>query len=488
MNIRISEKHWREVEHLTSLSFVGGLEFAPETGCILLVAENDHAFRPCLLVAEVLEPETGELLEQGSGGITFASRFLRRGLLRVRERGLKGFLTVHTHPSADKRVSFSLFDDSNDPELMANFYELEPAGLFGSVVLGRDAICARLWRNGAPVYLEQLVCVGEQVSFRELSGKAPKELPKPQAIFDRSAAITGAGASYRMSQLRIALVGTSGTGSLMLELLARAGAGEVVVFEFDSADETNLNRVLHLRQCDADTKARKADCLRDAILESGLPTNVTVVAGGDIRDVAVADELRGCDLLVGCVDRDWPRLILCEVAQQYLIPYLDLGTEIGAVADAIQSLDARVSYIGPDRPCLKCAKIISEEQIRLEGYGEAERARVVGMGYSKDLPLRAPSVMDLNMRTASIAMLWIRHLLQPFLKTPLPHALKESVTNFATKEMYYTRNPECRVCGEPLRAGSGGRFQLTTRQKKENFVSDRDQPGAAEGQAMEITL
>jgi len=70
MNIRISQKHWREVERLTSLSFVEGLEFAPETGCILLVAENNHRLRPCLLVAEVLEPETGDLLEQGSGGIT----------------------------------------------------------------------------------------------------------------------------------------------------------------------------------------------------------------------------------------------------------------------------------------------------------------------------------------------------------------------------------------------------------------------------------
>jgi molybdopterin/thiamine biosynthesis adenylyltransferase len=488
MNVRISEKHWREIERLTSLSFVEGLEFAPETGCILLVAENDHRLRPCLLVAEVLEPETGDLLEQGSGGITFASRFLRRALLRVRERGLKGFLTLHSHPMADKRVSFSLFDDANDPELMANFYEIEPAGIFGSVVLGRDAICARLWRDGAPVYLQQLVCVGEQLSFRELSGKAAKEPPKPQAIFDRSSAITGAGAAYCMAQFRIAVVGTSGTGSLMVELLARAGAGEIVLFEFDAADETNLNRVLHLRQCDVDTKGRKADRLREAIRETGLPTEITVIRGGDIRDAAVADELRGCDLLVGCVDRDWPRLILCEVAQQYLIPYLDLGSEIGASANEIQSLDARVSYIGPERPCLKCAKIISEEQIRLEGYGETERARVVGMGYSRDLALRAPSVMDLNMRAASMAMLWIRHLLQPFLKAPLPHALKETVTNFATKEVYYTRNPECRVCGEPLRAASGGRFRLTTRQKKENSGSDRGQSGAVEGQRIEITL
>jgi hypothetical protein len=463
MNIRISEKHWGDVERLTSLSFVDAIEFPPETGCILLVAENNHVLRPSLVVAEVLEPECGDVMEQGSGGITFASRFLRRALLRVRERGLKGFLTVHTHPMSDQRVSFSSFDDASDPELMSNFYDLEPNGTFGSVVLGRNSICARLWRNSAPVYLKELVCVGEQLSFRDLGGKPMKEPPKPGAIFDRGSLLSGAGAMYQMSKLRVAVIGASGTGSLMVELLSRAGAGEIVLFEFDVADETNLNRVLHLRQCDVESKAGKADRLRDAVRETGLPTKVSVIRGGDIRDAAVADELRGCDLLIGCVDRDWPRLILCEVSYQYLIPYIDLGSEIGAVEDAIQSLDARVSYIAPDRPCLGCAKVIREERIRVEGYGEAERARVIAMGYSKDLPLRAPAVMDLNMRAASTAMLWIRHLLQPFLATPLPHAWKETVTNFKSKQVNYARNPECRVCGEPLRVGSGGRFRLTTR-------------------------
>src|SRR5580658_2201876 len=262
MNIRISEKHWGDVERLTSLSFVDAIEFPPETGCILLVAENDHVLRPSLVVAEVLEPEYGDVLEQGSGGITFASRFLRRALLRVRERGLRGFLTVHTHPMSDQRVSFSSFDDASDPELMANFYDLEPNGTFGSVVLGRNSICARLWRNGAAVYLKELVCVGERLSFRDLSGKPMKQPPKPGAIFDRGSLLSGAGAMYQMSKLRIAVIGASGTGSLMVELLSRAGAGEIVLFEFDVADETNLNRVLHLRQCDVESKAGKADRLR----------------------------------------------------------------------------------------------------------------------------------------------------------------------------------------------------------------------------------
>ena len=261
MNIRISEKHWSEIQRLTALSFLDAVEFPPETGCILLVAENDHPLRPALLVADVLAPEQGDLSEQGGGGITLASRFLRRAMLCVRERGLKGFLTLHTHPMSNDAVAFSAFDTASDPELMRNFYELEPEGIFGSVVRGRNSICARIWRNGKPVYLDQLIIVGEQLRVHALSGKPMKGFPSPQSIFDRASILTGAGAMHRLSQFRIGVIGASGTGSLMIELLMRAGTGEIVPFEFDTADETNLNRVLHLRLRDVTAGVGKANVL-----------------------------------------------------------------------------------------------------------------------------------------------------------------------------------------------------------------------------------
>ena len=104
MNLRISEFHWREARRLTALSFLPGNDSAPETGCILLVAHNDHPSADCLLVAEVMAPEDGDFLDQESGSITFSSRYLRKALLAVRERKLKGFLTVHTHPMSLKGV------------------------------------------------------------------------------------------------------------------------------------------------------------------------------------------------------------------------------------------------------------------------------------------------------------------------------------------------------------------------------------------------
>jgi hypothetical protein len=465
MKLRTSEQLNREVLKLTSASFCEGVDFPPETGCLLLVGRNNHSQGSSMLVREVLAPAEGDLKEQEHGAITFSNRYLRRALLRVRELGLAGFLTVHTHPGCDTRVGFSPYDDSNDPELMANLYELQPTGIFGSLVLGARAVNGRLWfpHEDEPVALNELVIVGERLESLPLNGRLEEASPTPSEIFDRSLALTGSGALARLSRTRVAVVGASGTGSLIIELLLRAGVGEIVVFEFDVIKDPNLNRILYARQRDADGNIPKAERLREALNETGLPTEITIIEGGDITNESVALELRGCDFIFGCVDKDWPRLVMTEVALQYLIPYVDLGTEIGIDDLGVQSIDSRVSYVAPGRACLLCSGIVSQERVRIEGLEAGEKARVLEMGYTKDVRLAAPAVMDLNMRSASYAMLVMRHLLQPFLDTPLPTHIKEGLTNYSIKRVQMVAREDCHICGRCGRRGFGDTLRLTTR-------------------------
>jgi len=464
----MAEFHFQEMRRLTSVSFLKEIEFPPETGCILLLGRNNNSLRPALLVHEILPPLEGELAEQGTDGLVFSSCYLRRALLRVREKGLAGFFTVHTHPFSDEQVRFSPYDDLNDPALMANLYDLHPDGVFGSLVLGRRSAAARTWRTDGSEFdrLHELVIVGEQIDILPLDGRARPDPPGAAEIFDRSLAITGRGALSQLSKMRVGVVGASGTGSLVTELLARAGVGEIVLFDFDRLEGPNLNRVLHSRRCDADSSADKATRLANAINALGLPTRVTVVETGDVRREDVALELRGCNLIFGCIDKDWPRLVLSEVAFQYLIPYIDLGTEIG-MSDTVQSLDSRVSYISPGRPCLVCSGIVSPERVRLEGYEDDELDRVIAMGYSSDIRLTAPSVMDLNMRAASYAVLVARHLLQPFLDMPLPTHIKESLTNYSSRGVCYFPQSECVICNSEVRVGMGDSLLLTTRVRQD---------------------
>jgi hypothetical protein len=464
MNLRISEQHHKLVRQATSPSFRKDVELPPETGCILLITDNEHPENPCLLVAEVLLPGSGDLAESRMDGLVFSASFLRRALLRVRERHLAGFLTVHTHPLADERVAFSLYDDAQDPKLMCNLHELQPAGVFGSVVLGRKSVAGRIWPVGEhqAIFLDRLMIVGETLEMMSLHGE-PLAAVTSSEVFDRALALTGAGALSRLSQMRIGVVGAGGTGSLVVELLARAGVGEIVLFDFDVAETSNLNRVLHLREKDVLVSCSKADRLLQVIAESGLPTRLTAITGGNITDPGVARNLTGCDLIVGCVDCDWPRLVLCEVAYQFLIPLIDIGTEIGLSDTQVQSVDTRVSLVGPGRPCMICSGVVSRDRVRLEGYSDIEQDRVLKLGYSADIRLKAPAVMDLNMRAASMAVLVIRHFLQPYLLTPLPHTIKEAVTNFSTRTLQHTSCANCTICGTVERIGIGNGARLTTR-------------------------
>ena len=466
MKLRMAESHYEKMRGSLAPSFLGGKRARPEMGCILLVARNDNVANPSILVADVIGATAADFDRQEHSALSFSSRYLRRALLAVRQRGLAGFITVHTHPGADSRVCFSGYDDANDPELMTNLYDLQPDGLFGSMVLGKTSAEARLWTSQLRrVALEELIVVGAQYRSFPLDGISIKRQPQPAAIFDRGLAISGAGALHQMSRMRFGVIGLSGTGSLIVELLLRAGAGEVQLFEFDTIDETNLNRILHSRRKDADGGVLKSARTTEVIAETGLPTRVVVVKGGDIREASVADKLRSCDVLFGCVDREWPRLILSEVAYQYLLPLIDMGTEIGVAPDGneLQSLDSRVSYVGPGNPCLSCTGIVTNEGLRLEGLSEEELERTITMGYCKDLRLHAPAVMDLNMRAASYAMLLLRHLLQPFMATPLPTSIREGLTNFAIKPRFEKSNADCLICARQERLGSGPRFRLSTK-------------------------
>ena len=465
MKLRISQGHYREMRKATALSFYSEIELPPETGCVLIVGRNGHEANSALLVKEVLIPDEGDFSEQESMGLTFSSRFLRKALLRVRELGLAGFLTVHTHPLSERRVGFSRYDDANDPELMRNLYDLEPDGVFGSLVLGSQAIAGRLWFPdfSSPTPLHEMVVVGEGLEFIPLDGMESPPPPAPSEIFDRGLAVSGAGALARISKMRMAVVGASGTGSLTAELLVRAGAGKIILFEFDRIERVNLNRILHSRVCDAKNHRSKAERQAEALREIGMPSIITTVEG-NITENEIARELRGCDIIFGCVDAsDWARLVMTEVSYQYLIPYIDLGTEIGLGESGVQSLDARVSLVTPDRACLLCSGMVSEERLRLEGLAPEEKRRILAMGYSKDAPLHAPAVMDLNMRAASLATLVLRHLLQPFLDAPLPAHIKESVTNFNIRKVTAATREECHICGAGGgRLGYGDARRLTT--------------------------
>lgn len=454
-NVRASQDNWERLRKHFSRSFRGNLP--PEVGVVGLLGHSLTEDRHDLLLAEILWPKDGDIKYSSTGAIVFDSRYLRRAHVRMRQRGLHALATFHTHPLCDDYASFSPFDTEEDPQLVDNLQEIEPTTRLLSVVVGRRTQCARYWTSPTSyVPIDKLTLVGETISVLPMSGSPAPPAPEPAALFDRALTVTGSGALAALQAMRVAVVGASGTGSLVAELLVRAGCRSLMVIDDDLIEDINLNRVLHSSQADAELRTPKVAVLKLALERLGLGCHVEAIQANALDQNVVA-RLRSADLVFGCVDRAFPRRTLSRFAFQYLMPYIDVGSEIGGDEKGIVSVDARTSYVAPGYPCLMCSGVANPRNLGLESLSWEEQQRQIALGYSDDLLIKQPAVMDLNMRAASTGVMYLRHLLQPFLLRPLPATLLENLVTYAMRPLSTPRTPDphCRTCRENEHASYG---------------------------------
>jgi hypothetical protein len=377
--------------------------------------------------------------------------------MAVRKRGLAGVVTFHTHPLAGNEVAFSPYDDSQDPLLVENLQELWPTTLLCSVVLGQSSQQGRVWMSpNEQSPLGSLIAVGKELQYLRLAGLPARPAPSPSEIFDRAAAITGAGAMALLARMTAVVVGASGTGSLTCELLARAGCKKILVIDHDVVKSANLNRILYATTEDAKQRRPKAEVLKRGIESLGLGCEVVAIVGS-VLDNNITRLLNEADVVFGCVDKDYPRILLCQYAYQHLVPYIDVGAEIGGDKEGIVSTDARMNYVAPGRWCLRCTGLVTARRLAFESLTSAERKRKIALGYCDDLLLKQPAVMDLNMRAASAGTMMLRHLLQPFLLEPIPATLAENLVTYNLKPVASarSRNDSCDVCQVNSQRGFG---------------------------------
>lgn len=457
-DMRIGAPHWRAIRRDLDRSFRS--EEREERGIIALLGEIHTATRHVFTVADVLVPEPGEVETHGLA-LRFTPGYLRRAHLEMRRRGLAGLATFHTHPFSTDEVGFSGYDDAQDPGLVENLNDIAPGTRLLSVVLGARSQMGRVWTSKTQCEpIEELTVVGEQYQRLPFQGTPPAPAPSVSGVFDRARVVTGGGALTLLQNMTVAVVGVSGIGSIVPELLMRAGCGQILLIDGQTAGEENLNRMLHASVEDVEKKRPKVEVLAGALRRTGLPTVIETIQG-NVLDRDVLAQLRDADVIIAGLDRDWPRSALSEFAYRYLIPYIDLGTEIGTDTEGtrIVSLDARVSYVAPGRWCLRCSGYVNPKRVALECSEKSEGERVVALGYSDNLIITQPAVMDLNARAASLGSLVLRHLLQPFLAMPLPVATLENLAMLTMRKIEAPRSPHerCPTCQANPLYGIGDR-------------------------------
>lgn len=376
-----------------------------EAVAILICGRGRLGGRDQLIVRRIIEIPHDRVLVREIDRLEWPAAEYLSPLVEELERDDLGVVIIHCHPQGG--TFFSDVDDAGDRILFPSIHSwFDESGRHGAaVMMPGGAIIARFVDargNFEPV--DVVSVAGDDILlFRPPGTKSgiPEHARRVAQTFGR--------ATYdQLSKLRVAVVGCSGTGSIVVELLARNCIGTLVLVDDDRVEAKNLNRIVHSTAADAEAGSYKVDVLAKAVLSFGLGTNVEVYATTLSNDDA-ARAVASCDIVFGCVDTVTGRHVLSGLCSAYSIPFFDLGVEItpdgeGGISHAV----AHVHYIQPDGSSLLSREAYTSEDLTAEDwkannptYYESQRMA----GYLQAVQEDRPAVMPLNMVASNGAVI-----------------------------------------------------------------------------------
>lgn len=374
--------------------------------------------------------------------ITWKTDSLLPILSNVAKHGLS-ILKVHSHPGGYDR--FSRLDDQSDIELFRSVSGwIDSDRPHGSAVMLPDGtVFGRAVLSGERfVPFDRVSVAGDDVQIWDYT-RGQEEAPSEALLRNRQ--LFGDGTMRRLKNLAVAVIGYSGTGSLVVEQLARLGIGRLVVIDYDSIEEKNLNRIVNATRDDADKRRPKAEVAARAVRAMGLGTEMEVVAGSLI-DPTVIRLVAGCDILFGCVDSVEARHVMNRVAAYYCLPYFDIGVRLDADGKGgIDQVCGSAHYVQPGGASLHSRGVYTMEEVRAEGIKRVDPEAFSGLlkeGYVRGVRVDRPAVISVNMLVASLAV-------NDFLARLHPYRL-DSNAGFATQTVSLTQGEFITVPeGEP---------------------------------------
>jgi len=352
---------------------------------------------------EVLPIPKADKVSASDQHVTWSTRSFVQLLRRAKDEGLIAGI-VHAHPCGPSW--FSDQDDRNEQELarLTQNRNGHEAALLSVLMTGAGDIYARLWPNlHAPIDASQIRVVGRRLTFYG-DDKAAFDMD----AFARQALAFGPAVNTKLRALRVGIVGCGGTGSATAMLLARLGVGQLVLFDDDIVEVTNLNRLHGARRADADAKRPKVEVVAREIAELELGVHPVPMRGW-INNPEARDALKACDIVFGCTDDHDGRLLLNRLAYFYLIPVIDMGLAIDPAphGQSMRDLSGRVTVLTPGAPCLLCRGVVDpvtarDEDLRRRHPEEYERRK--REAYVRGGGNPAPAVVTFTTATACMAV------------------------------------------------------------------------------------
>jgi hypothetical protein len=370
------------------------LDSTDEIAGVLTARVIDDAGGTTLLGRQLLRADENAYLEQRPDGLSLRSTAWVPAVRKAHDDGAMAIF-VHTHPKG--MPVFSRLDDVVDDTLSAPFQNLTGADLYGSLVIAGGARpAARLRRgNGSAEPITAIRVVGDELRIHLLTGGGDA-----LEAHDRQVRALGADGQSVLRQLHVGVVGAGGTGSPVIEQLARLGVGAITVIDDDIVTPSSVARGYGSTR--ADIGRPKVEVAAANVQRIGLGTEVTPIKD-NLRSLAAIKALRHCDVAFCCVDGHAARLVLNRWAYWHLAPVIDIGVLVSSTAGRINGINGRLTWLAPKAACLLCRGRIDGRLAHVEQLDPEERRRLTEQGYAPELPEPEPSIVTYTTLLASIA-------------------------------------------------------------------------------------
>jgi hypothetical protein len=304
---------------------------------------------------------------------------------------------MHSHPGC--MFEFSDIDDASDrlviPTLMHG--SKDSTVRHGSAVMVPNGeIKARMYdQNLEPTDIQSIVSVGASI--------------KEHTKGEHTSLAFSSSMTKDLSAKTACVIGVSGTGSIVAEMLARLGVGHLVLIDFDKVETKNLNRILN-------TDVQDIGCYKTEVCKSAIfrhhPEIAVISVRSDISAEAAILAASDADVIFSCVDSMNGRYYCDLLSQSFVCPLIDIGVVIPTRIDErgytqITDVFGRIDYVYPGSASLWERGQITGEGLAAEYLKKAEPQAFlsqVNEGYLKGTVEEAPSVITVNMQAASLGV------------------------------------------------------------------------------------